>query len=103
MNKNKLSIILSVLTFLLGILARELYHDISSGVSFNDELYHGEHVKAKKSFEYENFYNACKDITIIGLQAVDDDSLAWVLMADCPWSATHLFTAVVSQKELEKK
>ena len=100
MIKNAYLICLAAILFAIiaGVIA-------ASFVPKNHEgLYIGEEVRVKDSEPSAFFYNeGCKKMTIIGLQAVSDDNVAWVLLEGCTLSDGPIVTDVLSQSILEKK
>lgn len=70
----------------------------------SNTLYIGESVKVKKGLDYTSFYNdQCKKRSIVGLQAVDEENLAWVLLEDCAWTNVKHMMGTFKQEELERE
>lgn len=109
MNKHGVLNLLGIgcLIFAIGVIVGERQR--GKGTFFKSwyddkSLYYGEKVKVKEGLETTHFYNAnCKKMSVIGLQAVDNSNLAWVLLERCVWSKDYFTMETFNQNELEKK
>jgi hypothetical protein len=46
-------------------------------------LYAGDRVRFRKNAKYADDYNTCKTITILDIETIENEKIAWVLLRDC--------------------
>lgn len=64
----------------------------------------GDKVRYNKNIPfYSKFYNQCEKITVIGLQSVEEDNQAWVLLERCDFNNNKISTDVISVNDLIKE
>ena len=86
----------SAFVLVLGI-AQYTPKNTSTGIHLDET------VRVKKGLVITDFYNKyCHKMTIKGLQAVDTQNLAWVLLENCSWTNSKYYMVTFDQEELEK-